>query len=831
MLVKLGLRPPGVATKLYCVAALLLTVTCVWALAAVRFASETEGAAILLRQEGLVNAASGARAQILVEQQRRLVALAAAGRGERADARRYGDLGKTAAALLEQLGDDDSGRLAARYALLAWHGGEVFRLLESGRADDAGVAATSYAAAAKRFAHDLQGQATTRLAAADLSIFALVQDARALSSSVWAMLALTALAIGPLGYLFLRQMLTRLQGIGAALNRLARNDTSVEIPDVDTRDEFGQLARSVSVFKAKSIELLNKKADFERLNLQLDAAINHMPLGLSMFDSNERLLVCNRRYTEMYDLPGELTRPGTVHCALWDQRIRNGAQHSQTRETAIGSTGSVECMRIEYAGGRTVSVSRQPMRGGGWVSLHEDITERRRREESTARLARHDALTGLANRVLFHEQLEQMLESAVGGKGFAVLCLDLDRFKEVNDTLGHPVGDALLKQVGERLLGCMRHGDMVARLGGDEFAIIQAGVREPACTETLADRIIETVSTPYAVDGHHVMIGTSIGMTLAPRDGTEADGLMRNADLALYRSKSEGRGRHSFFRREMSDAIENKRSLEAELRRALGEDELEVSYQPVVNLANDGVAGATAIPGWHHGGQVLISARRLTELAEDAGVAPELGEWVLRQACGHATRWPDSVKVSVSVSPLQFSRRSIVENVLQALAQSGLPPRRLELQVPETILLHENRGTLATLHQLRQLGVNIALEDFGVGYASLLSLRTFPFDTVKLDKALIVEAERKDQSRAVLEAVISLCNSLGMATVAKGIDTFEQLAQLRRWRCAQAQGHLLGPNLPAAEFESAVRAPANAPQDLSPASGGSDELPASSRAA
>jgi methyl-accepting chemotaxis protein len=289
MLAKLGLRPLGVATKLYFVAALLLTVTCIWALAAIRFASETEAAVVQLREEGLVNAATAARAQVFVDQQGRLVALSVVGKGEQADARKYGDISKATVAILEQIGDEDSDRLSADYGLLAWHGAEVFRLLESGRAADAEIAAASYGVAAKRFADNLQGEATTRLAASGLSLVTLVQGARALSSSVSAMLALTALAIGPLGYLFLRQMLTRLHGIAAALNRLARNDTSVEIPDVDTQDEFGQLARSVSVFKAKSIELLNKKADFERLNLQLDAAINHMPLGLSMFDSNERL--------------------------------------------------------------------------------------------------------------------------------------------------------------------------------------------------------------------------------------------------------------------------------------------------------------------------------------------------------------------------------------------------------------------------------------------------------------------------------------------------------------------------------------------------------------
>jgi diguanylate cyclase (GGDEF)-like protein len=668
MLVKLGLRPPGVATKLYGAAALFLAVCCVWSLAAVRFTAETRGAADQLRQGGLVNIAATARVQVLVEKQRRLVAIEAARAAKQPDARVYTDIGKVAAVLLDQAGAEDSGRLSAHYALLMWHGGEVYRLLSAGDTNDAQAVAAGYDAAAKRFLDDLQGETTAQLAASDLSLATLGQGARSLSYSVLMMLVVSVLVVGPLGYLFLRQMLRRMQGVGAALNRLARNDTSVEIPDVDAQDEFGQFARSVSVFKAKSIELLNKKADFERLNLQLDAAINHMPLGLSMFDSNERLLVCNQRYAEMYELPTELTRPGTPSCALWDQRIRSGAQHSKSRVPVVGAVGSIDTMQIEYASGRTISVSRQPMRGGGWVSLHEDITERRRREETTARLARHDALTGLANRVLFHEELEQCLLRLGSGEGFAVLCLDLDRFKEVNDTLGHPVGDALLKQVSERLLRCIRHGDLVARLGGDEFAVIQANVRDAARTETLADRIIETVSQPYEIDGHRVAIGTSIGMSLAPRDGTEANELIGNADLALYRSKSDGRGRHAFFRREMSDAVEHKRSLEADLRRALNEDDLLVSYQPVVNLASDAVVGAAAMPGWQHPQHGLIAARRLAEVAEEAGVVAELGDWVLRQACAHATRWPSSVKVSVSVSPLQFIRRSIVESVLPRAA-------------------------------------------------------------------------------------------------------------------------------------------------------------------
>ena len=824
MLPLFGLRPPRVATKLYCVAALLLTMTCLLGLVAVRFAAETEGAVNHLRQQGLVNAELAARLQVLIEQERRLVAAAATGDDQ--DERHYRDLSKAIAAFIDHVAAHRTDKLSARYALLASQGAAVFDLARDGKGDQARAAAARHAAAADGLALEILNERNSLMAAAEAALGDLTASARSLAASVYMALALIAVVAGPLGYFFLRRLLTRLDGIGTALVRLARNDTSVDIPGGGEQDEFGQLARSVSVFKAKSIELLTKKADFERLNLQLDAAINHMPLGLSMFDANERLLVCNRRYAEMYDLPSELMRPGTVHCALWDQRIRKGARHSQTRDTAVGGGKHSSAMLIEFAQGRTISVSRQPLRGGGWVSLHEDVTERRRQEEKITRLARHDALTGLANRVLFREQLEENLQTLVRGQGFSVLCLDLDHFKAVNDTLGHPVGDGLLKEVSQRLLSCVRHGDLVARLGGDEFAIIQAAVRDPARTESLAERIVETVSAPYDIEGNRIVIGTSIGMTLAPRDGTDADRLMRNGDLALYRAKAAGRGGYAFFASEMNDEIETRRSLESDLRRALAEDDLDLRYQPLVGLETDAVVGADAVLCWSHPERGSIPAAELAALGEDVGLVAELGDWMLRHACSQAARWRTPIKVAVNVSPLQFSRRSIIESVLQALAQSGLPPGRLELEVPEALLLQENRNALAMLHQLRQLGVGIALDDFGTGYGSLSSLRAFPFDTIKIDKGLVGDIDSRDEPRAIAEAIISLGASLGMTTVAKGVDNFEQLARLRGWRCSQAQGFLLGPLMRAGELEAML-----ASASISRASGGSGEPPVSSRAA
>jgi diguanylate cyclase (GGDEF)-like protein len=444
-------------------------------------------------------------------------------------------------------------------------------------------------------------------------------------------------------------------------------------------------------------------------------------------------------------------------------------------------------MLIQFGADRIISVSRQPLKGGGWVALHEDITQRRRQEEEISHLAHHDPLTGLANRVLFREQLQQALTRLVRGQGFAVLCLDLDHFKSVNDTLGHPVGDALLKQVSERLSRCVRHGDLVARLGGDEFAIIEANARDAAQTETLAARIVETISKPYEIDGQRIDIGTSIGMTLAPRDGDDADQLMKNADLALYRTKSNGRNGYSFFEPEMSNQVQVRRSLEVDLRNALAREELELHYQPIVSLETQEITGFEALLRWRHPVRGMIQPSEFISVAEEIGLICEIGAWALQQACNQAARWPKPVKLAINLSPLQV-RRNLIDTVLQALAESALPPERLELEITESVLLQDSQNTLSVLHQLRQLGVRISMDDFGTGYCSLSYLRSFPFDKIKIDRAFIAGIEYTDESRAIVRTIVGLADSLHMTTVAEGIETFEQLGVVPRGGCSEAQG-------------------------------------------
>jgi diguanylate cyclase (GGDEF)-like protein len=433
------------------------------------------------------------------------------------------------------------------------------------------------------------------------------------------------------------------------------------------------------------------------------------------------------------------------------------------------------------------------------VSLHEDITQRCHQEREITHLARHDPLTSLANRAFFRERLQQALQRLVRGQGFAVLCLDLDRFKIVNDTLGHPVGDALLKQVSERLVGCVRQGDLVARLGGDEFAIIQANVRDPDQTETLAARIVDTISRPYDIDGQRIDISTSIGMTLAPRDGSDPDELMKSADLALYRTKSQGRRGYSFFKPEMNDKIQVRRTFETDLRRALEREDLDLFYQPVICLETQKVAGLEALLRWTHPTRGVVPPAEIVDVAEEIGLIAELGAWALQRACAQAAGWPAPMRVAINLSPLQI-RQNLIEVVLHALADSGLSPDRLELEITEPVLLQDSHNTIAVLHQLRQLGVRIAMDDFGAGYGSLNYLRGFPFDKIKIDRSFVSDIERSEDAQAISEAVVSLGRSLGMETVAVGIENFEQLRIVRSIGCTQAQGFYFSPAVQAQDI-------------------------------
>ena len=450
--------------------------------------------------------------------------------------------------------------------------------------------------------------------------------------------------------------------------------------------------------------------------------------------------------------------------------------------------------RLQVKGSDEVATLARTFNG-----LLEHLAARQKLEAQLTHMAHHDGLTGLPNRILFRQEMERELARARGGEAVAVLCIDLDHFKRVNDTLGHAAGDALLQGAADRLRACVRETDIVARLGGDEFAIVQLQADQPRAATVLAERLIADLSRPFDIEGHQVVVGASVGIALAPSDGTEADQLMKSADMALYRAKADGRGVLRYFESEMDAKMQARRALELDLRKALVEHEFELFYQPIVDLQSNRVSGFEALLRWNHPTQGLISPADFIPIAEDMGLIIPLGEWVLRQACKEAAGWPERVKVAVNLSPAQFKSKALALVVTTALADSGLAPDRLELEITESVLLQDNDTVRGVLHQLRQLGVRISMDDFGTGYSSLSYLRSFPFDKIKIDQSFVRDMGQHDDSIAIVRAVAGLGRNLGMSTTAEGVETNEQLGRLRQEGCTEVQGYLFSRPLPASE--------------------------------
>jgi diguanylate cyclase (GGDEF)-like protein/PAS domain S-box-containing protein len=434
-----------------------------------------------------------------------------------------------------------------------------------------------------------------------------------------------------------------------------------------------------------------------------------------------------------------------------------------------------------------------------------DITERRKAEARVAFMAHHDAMTGLPNRVMFQDRLKNDLErNSQIDKRIAVLCIDLDLFKHVNDSFGHPMGDRLLKMVGDRLAANLRANDLVARLGGDEFAMILEMDSSPNGISQYAARLIETLSEPYSIDSLEIVIGASIGIAISPGDGESGEDFLRNADMALYRAKSEGGGVHRFFEKEMDRAAQKRRDMELDLRYALANGEFELHYQPLVDVAQDRIVAFESLVRWQHPKKGMISPVDFIPVAEDIGLIVQLGEWVLKEACEQAAKWPKDIKVAVNLSPVQFRNRNLVATVIGALDRSGLSPFRLELEITESIFLAETESNLATLHQLRELGVRISMDDFGTGYSSLSYLRSFPFDKIKIDRSFVRDLADRSDSLAIIRAISGLGRSLNISTTAEGVETMDQLDTLRAEGCTEVQGFLFSAARPASEVQELI---------------------------
>ncbi len=614
-------------------------------------------------------------------------------------------------------------------------------------------------------------------------------------------LAAVAIAFGA-AFFVQRRIVLPIAGITSALERVGQeghDDAGDPFAAQEHRkDEIGSLSRALKQFQRRTQEI-------QELHQRFDAALKNLPLGLTVFDAEQNLVVCNERFCEIYGLRPDAVRPGTSLRAILQQRQASGTMpvapeaYMQTMELQFVNTDMSEST-VQLPNGKEIAIRRQRLPNGGWLTAHDDITARRHAEAKIAHLAHHDALTDLPNRVLFRQQMDHALARAPRGDEVAVLCLDLDEFKSVNDTLGHPVGDLLLQAVAERLRECVRDSDTVARLGGDEFAILQIGAPQPTGASDLARRVLEIVSEPYVLNGHQVAIGTSIGIALAPTDTTDPDQLLKSADLALYRAKGEGRGRFRFFETEMDARMQARRGMEIELRKALATGQFELYYQPLINLQTNTASGFEALLRWKHPERGMIPPADFIPLAEEIGLIIPIGAWVLREACAEAARWPDHLRVSVNLSPVQFKSGALAATVVSALAAAGLSASRLELEITESVLLQENEANLQTLHQLRELGIRISLDDFGTGYSSLSYLRSFPFDNIKIDQSFVRELSTRSDCAAIVRAVADLGSTLGMATTAEGIETEQQLDRVRERGCTEAQGYLFSRPVPASQL-------------------------------
>jgi diguanylate cyclase (GGDEF)-like protein len=548
------------------------------------------------------------------------------------------------------------------------------------------------------------------------------------------------------------------------------------------------------------------KDKLRQQEILLDTALENMSQGLCMYDAEGRIVLFNERYAGMMRLPAASLK-GRSLLDLFKYKKASGEFAGDPDQffadvMADISAGNSSSKIVETFGGRSLRVIEQPMEGGGWVATFEDITEWRKDQAQLIHMAHHDALTNLPNRTKFREQLEQALRHAKRSDHIAVLCLDLDHFKDINDSLGHPIGDALLKEVARRLVAIVRESDTVSRLGGDEFGIVHVGSELQASeASSLAARLVEIISAPYDIQGHQLIIGASIGISIAPDDGSDPDQLLKNADMALYRAKADGRGTYRFFETGMDARAQARRLLELDLRAALLRHEFEVYYQPIQDLKTNRIVGFEALVRWNHPLRGMIPPLNFIPLAEETGLIVPIGDWVLRTACMDAVGWSQDVCVAVNLSPVQFKNLHLVPSVASALAASGLPAHRLELEITESVLLQDSEATLATLHKLRGSGVRISMDDFGTGYSSLSYLRSFPFDKIKIDRSFVHELATRDDSMAIVRAVTGLGKSLGISTIAEGVETNEQLALLRAEGCTEVQGYLFSPPRPAADVE------------------------------
>ena len=554
---------------------------------------------------------------------------------------------------------------------------------------------------------------------------------------------------------------------------------------------------------ARDKELSHRAAELSRINLRFDAALTNMTQGLCLFDADKKLVISNDRFREMYGLPQELVVPGTSLAAILDYQFKKGVHVDLTIDQNLKQIPTLIQQSVSTADGRTISIRRTPIEGGGWVATHEDVTEQRRAEAEIAHLARHDALTGLANRAEFNARLEEASKRIKrNGDAVTVMMLDLDKFKAVNDTLGHPAGDRLLVDVAERLRSVVRETDLLVRLGGDEFAVLQEGGKnQHEGAIALALRIISVITQSFDLNGYQATVGTSIGIAMAPEHGSDPEELLKKADLALYDVKAKGRNDFRIFQPEMLELVHAQEFAECELREAIEQEQFELHYQQMLGADSRLACGVEALVRWRHPTKGLIGPEQFIPLAENTDLIIPLGEWIIQQACRDAVQWPAHIKVAVNISAVQFKKVNLFDVILCTLVETGLAPERLELEITETALLENWEAHLTTIRQLKNLGISMVLDDFGAGYSSVNYLNIFPFDKIKIDKSFAQGVLSSREFRAVAASTLALARELDILTTAEGIETEEQFEYMRQAGVNLVQGYLFARPLPAAQLD------------------------------
>jgi diguanylate cyclase (GGDEF)-like protein/PAS domain S-box-containing protein len=548
----------------------------------------------------------------------------------------------------------------------------------------------------------------------------------------------------------------------------------------------------------------------ERASL-LQALADSFPGGIAAFDKNHNLILSNRRLRELMGYPDELFSCGqpTAETLYRIEAARGDYGPGDVEELVraqlkAADSGTPHVAEHRKANGTYFEIRHTPLAHGGFVTTHLDITGHKQDQETIGRLAHCDTLTGLPNRSLFLDRVRAGIAER-GTEPLALHCINLDCLKLVNESLGHLAGDALLKRTAQRLTRLLGDRDTAARLGGDDFAVIQTAPQSIEDVEALAKRILSALSEPVVVDGSDVTIGASIGIAMTPADGTDAEQLMRNADTALWRTKSQARGAYGFFEPSMHERLRHRLLMAMELREALANNRFELHYQPIINIKTLKIVGCEALIRWLHPERGLIPASEFVPIAEECGLIGQIGDWVLKTACAEASRWPDDISIAVNISAAQFSGPNLVEKVLAS--SKGLPLSRLVLEITESLLMKDQDAAAATLGHLKKHGARFAIDDFGTGFSSLSYLQSFPFDKIKIDRSFVSNTANQKRSATLRRSVIQLGYNLGMTSVAEGIETKQQLDLLRAEGCLEGQGFLFSPAVPAAKIRELLASP------------------------